>query len=257
MTAFGKFLEAELYSSAVKFIRDQALTAIHNFEHENIEPDKHRGHATGVAQTATQAVRKILGGGDGGPSTSVESSSEPLFHTPDNRDPLKGWSKGVSLRKGHFCLLLKPQLILRSETSTESVCVLTAVQGNLQTYHIMDDVNADDPVSGKIMNRYVFMPVNSAGALNVVDTGISRPCPACKLFHHPSKINPKKASFLLKCSLTYVVAAVSSIALFRRQMRRSTMTSSIVFAFVTRLHPLPALVMMATTRCTIIYRART
>ncbi|THH02741.1 hypothetical protein EW026_g149 [Hermanssonia centrifuga] len=145
-------VEYHMATRAVKFIRDQALTAIHNFEHENIEPDKHRGHATGVAQTATQAVRKILGGGDGGPSTSVESSSEPLFHTPDNRDPLKGWSKGVSLRKGHFCLLLKPQLILRSETSTESVCVLTAVQGNLQTYHIMDDVNADDPVSGKIMN---------------------------------------------------------------------------------------------------------
>lgn len=83
----------------------------------------------------------------------MEASPEPLFHTLDNKDPLKGWSKGVSLRKGHFCLLLKPQIVLRSEANAESVCVLAAVQGKLQTYNIMDDANADDPVSGKVMSR--------------------------------------------------------------------------------------------------------
>ena len=37
---------------------------------------------------------------------------------------------------------------------TESVCVLAAVQGKLKTFAIMDDANAHDPVSGKVMNRW-------------------------------------------------------------------------------------------------------
>lgn len=69
-------------------------------------------------------------------------------------DPLSGWSDGVSLRKSHFCLLLKPQVVLRSETNVESVCILAAVQAKLQSFAIMDDSNVEDPISGKIMSRY-------------------------------------------------------------------------------------------------------
>lgn len=81
---------------------------------------------------------------------------EPLCQVSAVVDPLSGWSNGVSLRKSHFGLLLKPQIVLRSEGSgsTDSVLVLAAVQAKLQSFAIMDDANAEDPISGKVMSRY-------------------------------------------------------------------------------------------------------
>ena len=139
--------------SAVKFIRDQALTAMEKLQRDAAAHKERRGTAASATEAAAHAVRKILSRGDGSPSTSVEITPEPIFHTMNTKDPLKGWSKGVSLRKGHFCLLLKPQIVLHSETGTESVCILAAVQGKLQTYNIVDDANASDPISGKVMSR--------------------------------------------------------------------------------------------------------
>lgn len=138
---------------AVKFIRDQALEAIANLQHEADEGKRRGSTAAASAQAAAQAVRKILGVGDHEPRTSVEICAEPNSQQPDANDPLKGWSEGVSLSKANFCLLLKPQIVLRSEASAEAVCVLAAVQGKLQSYHILDDENVDDPVSGRVMSR--------------------------------------------------------------------------------------------------------
>lgn len=100
---------------------------------------------------AAAALRKLLTGED---RTSVEAAHEPVVDlTTQEIDPMSGWSDGVSIRKGHFCLLLKPQIVLRSEASADAVCILAAVQGKLQSYAVMDTANADDPVSGKIMSR--------------------------------------------------------------------------------------------------------
>ncbi|KAI0702885.1 golgi-body localization protein domain-containing protein [Cytidiella melzeri] len=140
--------EYHMATRAVKFIRDQARQVIDHLQSQ-VDQDKHLG----PAQAAAQAVRKILTGGDGVSRTSLEVSSEPIDENCESTDPMKGWAEGVSLQKGHFCLLLKPQLVLRSEASQEAVCVLAAVQGKLQTYNIMDKANIDDPVSGKIMSR--------------------------------------------------------------------------------------------------------
>jgi hypothetical protein len=132
----------------VKFIRDQAQQVMENLQSE-VEHDSHKG----AAQVAAQAVRKILTVGDGVLRTSLQVSSDRLDGNAQDHDPMRGWAEGVSLEKGHFCLLLKPQLVLRSEASKEAVCVLAAVQGKLQTYNIMDQANIDDPVSGKVMSR--------------------------------------------------------------------------------------------------------
>ena len=138
----------------MKFIRDQALAAVTQLQVQD-DREKHRG-AAASAQAAAHAFKKILiGGSDGDPNPGIECSDDPLpfANATADLDPMRGWSDGVSLQKGHFCLLLKPQLVLRSETSSEAVCVLAAVQGKLQTYNIIDEANADDPVSGKVMSR--------------------------------------------------------------------------------------------------------
>lgn len=109
-------------------------------------PDKHR--SLGTAQAAAHALRKILSGHE---RKSVDDG--PHREPPIDTDPLEGWFEGVSLRKGHCCLLLKPQIVLRDETASDQTCVVAAVQAKLQSYAIMDDSNVDDPISGKVMSR--------------------------------------------------------------------------------------------------------
>ncbi|KAJ6515787.1 golgi-body localization protein domain-containing protein [Mycena sanguinolenta] len=136
-------IEYHMATRAVKFIRDQA---------EDVSVlsgrDKHR--SMGTAQAAAHALRKILTGHD--ERKSLDDA--PLHREPPiDLDPLDGWSEGVSLRKGHCCLLLKPQIVLRDDTASVPTCVVAAVQAKLQSYAIMDDANMDDPISGKVMSR--------------------------------------------------------------------------------------------------------
>ncbi|KAL0572042.1 Protein SABRE [Marasmius crinis-equi] len=158
--------EYHMATRAVKFIRDQAKAAT------STEPtDTSKGYHT--AQAAASAIRKMFSG-DGVRSSqdrptvqyvrSSQSSSKAL-------DPMGGWSEGVSLRKSHCCLLLKPQIVLRNRDDEKDICVVTAVQAKLQSYVIMDDSNFDDPISGKVMSRtyavlsgmQTFAPTSSSG----------------------------------------------------------------------------------------------
>jgi hypothetical protein len=94
----------------------------------------------------------MLGGdSDQKPIVQLDHPSAASIDQPV--DPMHGWTDGVSLRKSHFCLLLKPQVVLRNIAGRESVCVLAASQAQLQSFSIMDDSNANDPVSGKVMSR--------------------------------------------------------------------------------------------------------
>ena len=121
--------------------------------HREME-ETHKGPAAS-AQAAAAAVKKLLVGDGAGSTPSVEFVPQTVSKLPAVVDPLNGWAEGVSARKGHFCLLLKPQIVLRSNEDNESVCVLAAVQGKLKTFSIMDDANIHDPISGKVMNRCI------------------------------------------------------------------------------------------------------
>ena len=136
-------------NSAVKFIRDQAQAAISELQQR--DTDKHKG----PAQAAAVAVKKLLGGDTNASTPSVDFAPQTVSKLPPSVDPLHGWAEGVSARKGHFCLLLKPQIVLRSTEDNDAVCVLAAVQGKLKTFSIMDDANIHDPISGKVMNRCI------------------------------------------------------------------------------------------------------
>ena len=104
---------------------------------------------------------------------TVEFVPQTVSKLPSTVDPLDGWAEGVSARRGHFCLLLKPQIVLRSNDDEESVCVLAAVQGKLKTFSIMDDANAHDPVSGKVMNRFVAIRSVLAPRIDTFPIGTS------------------------------------------------------------------------------------
>lgn len=138
--------------SAVKFIRDQAEAMVPQVAGHGGEKSKVSASA---AQAAASALRKMLAGGRG--STSLDIQTNVVFD-PFDVKPLDGWEEGVVLRKRHFCLLLKPQIILRNTDTSpnmeaESVVILAAVQAKLQVFKIMDASNLEDPISGPIMHR--------------------------------------------------------------------------------------------------------
>lgn len=143
-----KGLEYHMASRAVKFVRDQANELLRSQLQSNAEPTKKAAHA------AASALKHMFvrDNSDSDSEDSVEyivdsdSSSSIL-------DPLHGWSDGVSLKKGHCCLLLKPQVILQNREKPQETCVVAALQAKLQSFTIMDDSNAKDPISGKVMSR--------------------------------------------------------------------------------------------------------
>jgi hypothetical protein len=137
-------------TSAVKFIRDQAKAAL-AAHHEPEEGGEKTWGNSKTAQMAASTLRKMLGSDQ--PKSSVEVSTDTVVLPTDAVDPLSGWSNGVSLRKSHCCLLLKPQIVMRVEGHN---CVVAAVQAKLQSFAIMDDSNADDPISGKVMSRFML-----------------------------------------------------------------------------------------------------
>lgn len=137
-----------LFGSAVKFIRDQA-DAAHTVDKDQGNSND-RGHGN-TATMAASAIRKILKG------ENITKFPKD-FNIPNDLpgqptfDPMDGWAEGVSLTKGLYCLLVKPQIVLRGESSTQA-CIVAASQAKIQSFDIMDLANFDDPVSGKVMSR--------------------------------------------------------------------------------------------------------
>lgn len=128
----------------MKFIRDQASAAL---AAESLQGNG-MSLATTTVLTAASTIRKMLKG-DGNTKISVDDNRD----ANENPDPMDGWSEGVSLLKSHYCLLLKPQIVLRGETF--KTCIVAAAQAKLQSFAIMDLANFDDPASGTVMSRYV------------------------------------------------------------------------------------------------------
>ncbi|KAF9055459.1 hypothetical protein BDZ89DRAFT_1056032 [Hymenopellis radicata] len=139
-------LEYHLATRAVTFILDQAKAAI------AVKPE----------------AKHIL---IGDRADSDESFEDLDSETSSIVDPLHGWSEGVSLSKGHCCLLLKPQIILQNREKEAESCVVTALQAKLQSFSIMDDANAKDPVSGKVMSRTFTL---LSGLQTFAPTAVSR-----------------------------------------------------------------------------------
>jgi len=147
---------------AVKFIRDQANAALAVDKEDESSKDR----PSNTAQLAATALRKILRG-DNSTKTSVDITRGKTGIDPGEVDPLEGWSDGVILQKSNCCLLLKPQIVLRGDTPADS-CIVAAAQAKLLSFNIMDSLNQDDPVSGKIMSRFVTHRGGSCITVNVV-----------------------------------------------------------------------------------------
>ncbi|KAI5893473.1 uncharacterized protein SCHCODRAFT_02747457 [Schizophyllum commune H4-8] len=143
--------EYHLATRAVKFILDQANTVLKDDISERASSES----VHNPAQMAALALRKIISG-ENRKSSSQDEPREAQAVSFDMGDvnPLDGWPEGVSLHKSTVGLLLKPQIVLRTaDGDSDAIAILAAVQAKMQTFSIMDDANAMDPISGKIMSR--------------------------------------------------------------------------------------------------------
>ena len=136
---------------AVKFILDQANTVLKDDISERASSES----AHNPAQMAALALRKIISGENRKSSSHDEPrEAQAVSFDVGDIDPLDGWPEGVSLHKSTVGLLLKPQIVLRTaDGDSDAIAILAAVQAKMQTFSIMDDANAMDPISGKIMSR--------------------------------------------------------------------------------------------------------
>ncbi|KIJ56610.1 hypothetical protein M422DRAFT_218123 [Sphaerobolus stellatus SS14] len=169
--------EYHMSARAVKFIRDQTLAV--SQEEPKDTTVKRRARA-GSAHAAAQAVRRMITGeerfrGD----TITARQSKRRAHPVSENDPLYGWDEGVTEKKSHLCLLLKPQIILRCNKSPRSILVLVADHVILRNYGILDTLNANDPVSGYIMQRN-YASVNSLQ--------VFQPTPGASTDHLPFEV---------------------------------------------------------------------
>jgi hypothetical protein len=150
---------------AVKFIREQAQNDAGKGEGLPEEPRKSR-----TAASRAQTLFKFRRSADERRSPELAALARLAEHprastsTSSRIDPSEGWSDGVSIRKSHLCLLLKPQFCLQMEHRNgakgekelpPSTVVISTTSASLQSFDVVDNEHADDPVNGHIMVRLV------------------------------------------------------------------------------------------------------
>jgi hypothetical protein len=71
---------------------------------------------------------------------------------PADVDHTIGMFSHSKSRQAHFCLLFKPQIVLRSNIDDESVIIISANDAAIQTTVVMDPV-IEDPVNGHLLTK--------------------------------------------------------------------------------------------------------
>ena len=71
-------------------------------------------------------------------------------------DPKDGISDEFDVKKSNICVLLKPQIVLKSEVDDKSTVIITAILARLQNYTVRDDTCAEDSVNEVVLRRNFF-----------------------------------------------------------------------------------------------------
>lgn len=96
---------------------------------------------------------------------STESETEPDQDWQFNVNLGDGNPKNTLAEHSHYCILLKPQIVLRSELDDESVVILAANDIVLQLIDHMDSIKLPDPVKAHERTKYARCPDPEVRAL--------------------------------------------------------------------------------------------
>ncbi|CAO1631545.1 unnamed protein product [Jaminaea pallidilutea] len=72
-------------------------------------------------------------------------------------DPSEGISDSFTVRRANVCVLLKPQIVLKSQIDDSSTVIVTAIRTRLQNFSILDpSVSDEDSVNRRVLSRNYF-----------------------------------------------------------------------------------------------------
>lgn len=86
-------------------------------------------------------------------SPNVDEWSPGSDSSAADEDPKDGISDEFSIRRTNVCVLLKPQIVLRSDIDEHSTVIITAIRARLQNYRVSDDTCPEDYVNSRVMYR--------------------------------------------------------------------------------------------------------
>ncbi|GAK65420.1 uncharacterized protein PAN0_008c3637 [Moesziomyces antarcticus] len=70
--------------------------------------------------------------------------------------PTDGISDDFNVAKSNVCVLLKPQIVLRSDVDDNSTVIVSALRTRLQNYTVQDESCAEDSVNATVLRRNFF-----------------------------------------------------------------------------------------------------
>lgn len=132
-------------SSAVRFIRDHAVATEEIKEEPQPGPEKPELPPP-VRNKSTNAVKRLF-------ARQPEARKiQDAVAGPADVDINIGIFEQTQTHRTHFCLLFKPQIVLRSNLDDESVIIISANDAAIQIANVMDK-KIDDPVDGHMLTK--------------------------------------------------------------------------------------------------------
>ncbi|PWZ01312.1 hypothetical protein BCV70DRAFT_158220, partial [Testicularia cyperi] len=121
-------------------------------------PDENAGSGADILlEMLDDTVRHLETSQDSKESSRLGSSSEGSIKTVDSEiRATEGISEEFNVEKSNVCLLLKPQIVLKSEVDDRSTVILSALRTRLQNYTVQDESCAEDSVNAVVLRRNFF-----------------------------------------------------------------------------------------------------
>lgn len=117
----------------------------------------HRLHATDNAPLASptkqRAVKKLFARGRDAP----RQARNPADAAPADVDPNIGMEAPARAQHSHYCMLFKPQIVLKSDLDDASVIILGANDASIQSMDYYERAMEDDPVNAYMFTRFVHL----------------------------------------------------------------------------------------------------
>jgi hypothetical protein len=136
-----------LSHSAVQFIRDHALAA--EKHKQDTPPPRAKSPPPLTRSKTSNAVKRLFTR-----QPETRKTLDPVAG-PADVDANIGGFQDTETQQKHFCLLFKPQIVLRSDLDDESVIIIAANDAAIQSMNVMDK-KVDDPVNGHMLTKYVM-----------------------------------------------------------------------------------------------------
>ncbi|PVG00036.1 hypothetical protein CPB86DRAFT_872242 [Serendipita vermifera] len=142
--------EYHMASSAVRFLREHATMSDNTRKEETRTAEKVEPSAPSRSKS-TKAVKRLFS------RQQEPRKTQDVIAGPADIDVNLGAFQHTETQRNHFCLLYKPQIVLKSNLDDESVIIIAANDAALQTMNIMD-TKVTDAVNAHILTKnYVIL----------------------------------------------------------------------------------------------------